>query len=89
MECVGASPAPKFSVRGFRQTTDGVVFPVAFEVFGKRWRLLAGVLGAFLLLAVRPAADDRWRPEPVIITDPADLDAYLADASGGRFSKVI
>ncbi|MEM9317695.1 MAG: Coenzyme F420 hydrogenase/dehydrogenase, beta subunit C-terminal domain [Pseudomonadota bacterium] len=48
---------------------------------GAQWTGITTELAAELLrtgrvdavLAVVPAADDRWRPEPAIITDPADM----------------
>ena len=48
---------------------------------GAQWTGITTALAAALLeqgavdavLAVRPHPDDRWRPEPVIVTDPADL----------------
>ncbi|WP_416914625.1 MAG: Coenzyme F420 hydrogenase/dehydrogenase, beta subunit C-terminal domain [Roseicyclus sp.] len=48
---------------------------------GAQWTGITTALAASLLqrgrvdavLAVRPHPEDRWRPEPVIVTDPADL----------------
>ncbi|MDG3042551.1 Coenzyme F420 hydrogenase/dehydrogenase, beta subunit C-terminal domain [Roseicyclus marinus] len=48
---------------------------------GAQWSGITTALAASLLergvvdavLAVRPHPEDRWRPEPVIVTDPADL----------------
>ncbi|MEO0388773.1 MAG: coenzyme F420 hydrogenase/dehydrogenase beta subunit N-terminal domain-containing protein, partial [Pseudomonadota bacterium] len=50
---------------------------------GAQWTGLTTALAAALLsagavdavLTVAPAADDRWRPEPVIVTDPAAMAA--------------